>query len=83
MVPEGAVDEARIPVERQIEDEGSNTSSPEPALVTPVSRDMARVSIKEESPTPIAARKRPRSPVAGPSGTSNVQPKKKMRVAFA
>jgi hypothetical protein len=83
MAAEGAVDEARRSVDRQAGEEGSNASSPEPALVTPVSRDMARVSIKEESPTPTARRKRTRSPVAGPSGASNVQPKKKMRVAFA
>lgn len=83
MAPEKAIEEAEIGADRPGQEARSATSTPETTLVTPVSRDMARAFIKEESPTPTDSRKRTRSPTAVASGTSNVQPKKRMRVAFA
>lgn len=70
-----AARDARIP--------RSATSTPEPALVTPVSGAMRHMSIKEESPTPeVLGQKRGLSPGIEHI-EEDVKPKKKARVAFA
>ena len=58
------------------------TSTPETALVTPVSGAMRHMPIKAESPTPEDKLRRGLSLEAGPVAT-DVKPKKRARVAFA
>jgi hypothetical protein len=88
MAPLGAVDEESDeaePIDRRAKEESSRragVSSPESALVTPVSGDMRQISVRDESPTPVAKQKRGSSQT-GRDLEEDVKPKKRARVAFA